>query len=102
MQQAFGADVRLATADVGLYLVVSAGDDRAMAQRLRAVGAAVAARISPARVLAVMAYPAFEALRTDRAVALVGPVHLDPDRFALFERAFARRTSDQTAPNPSP
>jgi hypothetical protein len=99
MQQAFGADVRLTAADVGLYLVVSSGsepdDHRAMNAGLRAAGAAVAARISPSKVLAVMPYHSFEALRADRAIGLVGPVHLDPARFALFERAVAARPSSE-------
>ncbi len=86
MQEAFAADVSVATADVGLYLVVASGDGEEMYRALDAVGAAIAARISAHRVLAVMRYPSFEVLRGERAIGLVGPVNLDPARFELFQR----------------
>ena len=87
MQKAFDADVDLAVADIGLYLVAAhEGAGSAMDQALAATGASIAARISPIRVLAVMRYVSFEALRMDRAVALIGPVHLHAARFATFQR----------------
>ena len=87
MQKAFGADVEMAVADIGLYLV-AAHDEAgpAMRKALAAADASVAARISPTRVLAVMRYSSFETLRVSRAIALIGPVHLDAERFAVFQR----------------
>ena len=86
MQEAFGADVAVATAEIGLYLVVARREGPSLPRALSSVGARVAARISATRVLAVMRFASFELLRRDPAIRLVGPVALDPDRFEVFQR----------------
>lgn len=86
IQEAFDADVSVATADVGLYLVVARDNGQEMHRALSSVGAAIAARVSAERVLAVMHFHSFESLRGHPAIRLVGPVNLDPNRFELFQR----------------
>lgn len=86
MQDAFGAEVSVTTADIGLYFVHGRGDGQAMHRALSSAGAAIAARISTTKVLAVVRYTGFQQLRSSSAIALIGPVALDEQRFELFRR----------------
>lgn len=90
MQRAFGADVAVAVADIGLYFVCASGSTsrniQDMQHALNRVNAQVAARVSQVKVLAVMRYEGFERLRADKSIGLVGPVALDPERFRLFQQ----------------
>lgn len=84
---AFDAEIDVAVAQIGLYLVVAAdGASAAMHRSLAAVGGRIAAAVSTHRVLAVLDFAAFQTLRTDPVIALVGPVSLDPDRFRHFQQ----------------
>lgn len=86
IQHSFDAEVEIATAEIGLYLVVGRSDGPRMHRALASVGAAIAARISATRVLAVMHFRAFETIRSHRDIGLVGPVSLDPTRFEIFQK----------------
>ena len=85
--------------DVGLYFVCAAGSTtesaRDLNRALARVGADVAARVSETKALAVLSYPAFEELRGDGAVGLVGPVALDPGRFRQFQQLTGSTDDDQ-------
>ena len=41
-----------------------------------------------------MRYESFTALLSDPAIALIGPVSLDPDRFEFFQRIVGINSSD--------
>lgn len=104
VQRSFGASVDVARPDVGLYFVcatdATSESARDLNRALARVGAGIAARVSETKSLAVLSYPAFEELRADRAIGLVGPVTLDPGRFRQFQQLTG--TTDDDPPRNDP
>lgn len=102
MHDAFDADVGVTVAETGLYLVAAHGGAEAaaaMRSALRGVGAQLVAGMSEHRVLAVMPFAGFQALRTHSAVRLIGPVAIDATRFSHFQSLIGADTPEPSAPH---
>ena len=86
MHDAFDAEVGVTVAETGLYLVAAHAEGvGAMNRALLDVGAQMVAGMSNHKVLAVMTFSGFQALRAHSAVRLIGPVALDAERFTHFQ-----------------
>jgi hypothetical protein len=84
MARRFGASVDIAKADdSGLFLIVGAGVSPTGA--ITAIGGQIIVRLpGTVKVLAVLSAAAQSAAQRHPDIALVGPVMIDPARFAAF------------------
>lgn len=96
--ETFGAAVDVNAGGRSLFFVVGrAGPPDAV---VAALGGRVVVHLPDGRrALAVLGFDVFGALRRHPAIALAGPVSVDPDRFASFARLVGL---DDGAPQPRP
>lgn len=81
--KAFGAQIRAALPVRGLYLVI--GHDDSVSGLVQGTGGQVIVRFpNTFKLLAMLPVSAFFSLRQHRLIAMVGPVSIDPQRFARF------------------
>jgi len=84
--RAFDANIHLELPDRGLYLVVGRG--RSPVTLIKTCGGQSLVRIPDSfTVLAMLPVQTFLAFQKHRDIALVGPVSIDPVRFAQFAQA---------------
>lgn len=79
---AFGASVEVGTPSGSLYLVI--GFETPPRAAVTATGGRVVSFLGPTHLLALLPFEGFLALRQHSEVRLVGPVTIDPQRFARF------------------
>lgn len=83
--RSFGAEVSLGMEGQSLFFVLGRGGPPDTA--VRAAGGQVVTRLpDPRRVLAVVPLDAYSGLSRHPAVALAGPVSIDPQRFGNFAK----------------
>ncbi len=83
MAQAFAAKIHLETSDLGLFFII--GHTGLIDEAVRSVGGNIVFRLPGNRkLLAVLRTAAFYEIRRHPEVALVGPIVVDPQRFARF------------------
>lgn len=97
---AFGAKVDVGRGQAGLCLVV--GRDGSPARPVAAVqGRIVTLLPGGRRALALLSWEALQAVQRDAAVAVAGPVSIDPERFARFA-ALTGLDADEEPPTTAP
>jgi hypothetical protein len=94
---AFGATVELGAGRGGLCLVV--GRDASPTASVASVQGRLVTRLpGDRRVLAMLSWEALQTLQHDPAVALAGPVSIDPQRFARFAALAGLDAGDAPSP----
>jgi hypothetical protein len=92
--RAFGADISVAADGQSLFFVLGRTGPPDLA--VRAVGGEVVTRLpDPRRVLAVAPLDAYSSLSRHPAIALAGPVSIDPARFGSFAKLVGLDASPQ-------
>lgn len=81
LAERFGASVSVSLPGRGLFLLVAhrATDLPAL---LHGAQGQLVCQLSPLRALVLMGLPAYLQLKSTRALAFIGPVHVDQERFA--------------------
>lgn len=79
---AFGARIEVASPGRGMYLVIGRGGSPAAL--VRSAGGRLILRLSDNKLLVRLPTEKFLALQRHPAIALIGPVEIDQQRFARF------------------
>jgi hypothetical protein len=81
--KAFGAQIQAALPERGLYLVI--GHDASVTGLVQGTGGQVIVTFpNTFKLLAILPISTFFTLRQHRLIVMVGPVSIDPQRFARF------------------
>ena len=97
MAESFAAKIHLETSDLGLFFIM--GRTGSPEEAVRSVGGNIVFRLpGNQKLLAVLRTASFSEIQRHQDVALVGPVVVDPQRFARFAALLHLEQEQPTVP----
>ena len=82
-----GAKISVSGPPQGLYLVIGSGPIVSLVNR---VGGQIAMRFTADKLLAILSYDGFLALKRESMILRVGPVNLDMERFKKLSQGLSK------------